>query len=97
MFCIYESLISNTIPEEKRISSIDDLHNDIRSLNNSPELFPNFDVLLIRGDMNSVVRFFDFRKRLSPFNESKVFKMVQFFFRHFLCPFGFSRNSDILK
>jgi hypothetical protein len=59
---VYEILAS----EEQRITTINDLDDQICSVNYSPELFPDLEIFLIGCDLNLRILLLNLSKRSSP-------------------------------
>ena len=82
--------------KEKWISSIHDLEQDVRFLYNSPQLLPNFNVLLEWSNGQLYIILFDGRNLSSPIQKRYIFLMVYFIRGHLFCPCGSSWNFERL-
>jgi hypothetical protein len=70
---LFDPIFQTVAPVEKWISAVNNLNNQIRSLNDSPKLSPNLEVLLIRSDSNVWVALLHISEFFSPTKEGLFF------------------------
>jgi len=82
--------------EKVWVSSVDYLKEEIWLLNDTPKLFPHFNVLFEGRNCKLDVVFFKVCDISPPFQKRDVFLLSNFCFRHFLCPMRPSWNFQSL-
>lgn len=80
---------------EKDIPAVDHLHKDVRLFNHSPELLPDFDVFLIRSQMDLVVFFLELGQLSPPFEETLVFHKPELIDRSLFVPLRPPRDLKV--
>ena len=80
---------------KQRVSSVDDLADQVASLQHSPELSPNLKILLEGSDLLRLMGLFEQSNLATP-NQKRIFLMsVDFFSSHFSSPMRFTRNTEM--